>query len=134
AFCAVLGACAGLTRGDARADRIVLRGGGQVRGKVLPDPKHADRVTVLTERGKTPLSVRKEQVVEVVAEPGPLDDYLTSRDATPATAQAQYDLGLWCERNKLRDLAEIHFGAAVALDDSFGPAHQKLGHVKYGAR
>lgn len=120
--------------GAARADRIVLRGGGQIRGKVMPDPKHADRVTVLSERGKTPLSFQKVQITEVVAEPSALDDYLTRRDATAATAAAQHDLGLWCEANKLPDLAAVHFEAALARDRNFAPAHQKLGHVKYGER
>src|SRR5262245_9169807 len=52
---------------NARADRIMLRGGGQIRGKVVPDPKHPDRVTVLTETGKTPLRFQKPQVLRVVA-------------------------------------------------------------------
>src|SRR4051812_36736400 len=56
----------------ATADRITLRGGGQIRGKVLPDPKSADRVMVLPERGKTPLRFQKAQIVEVIAEPSAL--------------------------------------------------------------
>jgi hypothetical protein len=116
----------------ARADRIVLRGGGQIRGKVLPDPKRPDRVTILTERGKTPLSLLKAQVTEVAPEPSALDEYVKKREAAGRTAEAQYDLGAWCEGVKLLDLATLHYEAAVALDATFGPAHQKLGHVKYG--
>jgi hypothetical protein len=92
----------------ARADRIVLRGGGQIRGKVVADPKQPDRVTVLTEKGKTPLRFQKPQVVQVISAPSALDEYLVKRDQAAATAAAQYDLGLWCEQNKLADLAVIH--------------------------
>lgn len=120
--------------GDTRADRIVLRGGGQVRGKVTPDPNRPDRVSVLTERGKTPLSFQKVQVIEVVAEPGPLDEYLKQRDATPATAEAQVNLGRWCEGHKLPDLARLHYETALGLDPTFGPAHRKVGHVLYSGR
>jgi len=117
-----------------RADRIALRGGGQIRGKVIPDPKHDDRVTVLTERGKTPLSFQKERITSVVPEPSPLDEYVTRRDQAPATAEGQYELGIWCERHKLTDLAAVHYEAAVARDKEFAPAHQKLGHVRFGDR
>jgi hypothetical protein len=46
-----------------------------------------------------------------------------------ATAQAEYDLALWCEQNKLNDLARLHFEAALVADKLFVPAHKKLGHV-----
>ena len=115
---------------EARADRIMLRGGGQVRGKVLPDPKRPDRVSIVLERGKTPLSLLKAQVAQVIAEPSALDDYVAKRASTPETAQAQYDLGLWAAGQKLGDLAEVHYEAALKLDKGFGPAHQKLGHIQ----
>ena len=123
-----------MTAGDARGDRIVVRGGGQIVGKVSPDPKDPDRVSVLTERGKTPLSLRKAQVLQVIAEPGPLDEYLTKRAATAETAEAQYDLGEWCERHTLSDLADTHYEAALRLDKTFAPAHRKRGHVYYEGR
>lgn len=117
-----------------RADRIVLRGGGQLRGKVLPDPKRIDRVLILTERDKTPLSFEKAQITEVVSEPSPLDDYLARRDQTPPTATAQYELGLWCEQHKLNDLAEIHYRAALVADKDHAESNKKLGFVKLGGR
>ena len=119
---------------STRGDRIVLRGGGQLRGKVLADPKHLDRVQVLTERGKKPLSFEKARITEVVAEPSPLDDYLARRDVTPKTARAQYELGLWCERQKLHDLADIHYQAALASDKDHAESNKKLGFVKLGGQ
>jgi hypothetical protein len=120
--------------GDVRADRIVLRGGGQIRGKVLADPKEPGRVIVLGEKGKTPLRFQKAQVIEVIREPSALDTYLVKRDQAAATAEAQQELGLWCEQHKLTDLAAVHFEAALKRDPQFAPAHQKLGHVLYGDR
>jgi hypothetical protein len=114
------------------ADRITLRGGGQIRGKVLPDPEHSDRVKVLGETGKTPLSFQRAQIVQVAAEPSALDEYLLRSNKLAPSAQANYELGLWCEEHKLKDLAELHFEAAVTNDKSYEPAHQKLGHVLVG--
>ena len=95
----------------ARADVIVLRGGGQVTGKVLPDPQNKDRVQVWLLQGRKPLSFLKSQIVEVTPKASPLDDYFEKLKKVPATAQAQYDLGTWCEQNKLTDLAKLHYEA-----------------------
>src|SRR5512135_510552 len=117
---------------DARTDRIVLRGGGPIRGKVVAGPKQPDRVTVLTEEGRTPLRFQKPQVVQVDREPSALDEYLVKRDQAAATAEAQHDLGLWCDQNRLTDLAAIHYETVLKHDSQFAPADQKLGRALYG--
>ncbi len=113
----------------AHADVILLRGGGQIQGKVIPDPKNPDRVQVLLLQGRHPLSFHKGQVVEVIAKPSPLDEYIVKRARAAGTAQAQFELGAWCDQNKLPDLAKLHYENALGLDAEFGPAHKKLGHV-----
>ncbi len=129
---AVLACCGFNSR--AWADRIVLRGSGQIHGKLEPDPKHPERVLVTPEKGKTILSFRKDQIADVIAEPSALDEYLPRRNRTSANAQGQYELGLWCESRKLTDLADRHFALAVQHDPEFAPAHQKLGESKVGDR
>jgi len=138
----------------ARADVIVLRGGGQVEGKILPAPAATpsataaksksklkakpnpkdERVEVLLLRSKTPLVLRKEQILEVVPKASPLDDYLTKRATAAATAPAQFELGQWCEGQKLDDLARVHYEAALKHDDTLVAAHKKLGHVEHDGR
>ena len=113
----------------ARADVIVLRGGGQVTGKVLPDPQNKERVHVWLLQGRKPLSFLKSQIAEVTKKASPLDDYFEKVKKAPATAQAQYDLGIWCDQNKLADLAKLHYEAALVSDKMFEPAHRKLAHV-----
>jgi hypothetical protein len=116
----------------ARPDTIVLRGGGELQGKVITDPKKPGTVSVLLMRGKTPLTFQKSQILEVIPKAGPLDTYLEKKQSLGATAESEFDLGLWCEQNQLPDLAKLHFEAAVARDRSFEPAHKKLGHVQHG--
>lgn len=118
----------------ARADRIVLRGGTEVPGVVVSDPDHADQVMVQTATASKPIVFPKEQVVKVVAEPGPLDEYFRRCDQVEETAEAQYEFARWCESRKLTGLAEVHDRRAVALDPSFGPSQKKLGRVLHGDR
>ena len=122
----------GFAATEVRADRITLRGGGQIRGKVLPDPDKPDGVLIVPERGKRALHFLKVQIIEVASEPSALDEYIVRREKTPATAEAQYGLGLWCEQQKLRDLATLHYEAAVARDNTYAPAQKKLGRVQVG--
>jgi hypothetical protein len=120
---------AGLGLRGARADTISLRGGGQLEGKVVPDPKDKDRVQVWMVKGRKPLSFRKSQILEVVTKATPLDEYFQKKKKAAETPQGQYDLGIWCEQNKLADLGKLHFENALAIDKSFEPAHKKLGHI-----
>lgn len=113
----------------ARGDVIILRGGGQITGKVMPDPQNKDRVLVWLLQGRKPLSFQKAQIVEVTPKASPLDDYFEKMKKAPATAQAHYDLGAWCDQNKMTDLGRLHYEAALASDKLFEPAHRKLGHV-----
>jgi HEAT repeats len=116
--------------GPARADIVELRGGGQIQGKVVPDPKNKDRVQVLLLQGRHPLSFQKAQIVRVIPKPSPLDDYVVKQAKAAGTAEAQYELGYWCEQNRLADMAKLHYEQALAFDPDFEPAHQKLGHTK----
>jgi hypothetical protein len=112
------------------ADIISLRGGGDVKGVIIPDSSRPKSVVIQTEAGTKPLVFSKDQVVSVLRERSALDEYLKRRDKIESTAQAHYDLGLWCESNKLSGPAQVHFQRALELDKSFGPAHKKLGHVE----
>ena len=118
----------------ARADVIVLRGGGEIQGKVIADPKKPDTVHVLLMKGRNPLTFQKKQILQVVPRPGPLDTYLEKKQSLAPTAEGEYSLGLWCEQNQLADLAKVHYEAAVARDGGFEPAHKKLGHVQHGSQ
>jgi len=126
---AVLLAGLALAAGQARADRIHLRGGGQVRGKLVADKAHPGRLVFIGEVGKTPLSYAKEQIVQVTPEPSPLDEYVPLREQDRPDAESEYKLGVWCEEHKLADLAIVHFEAAVKRDEAFAPARRKLGHA-----
>ncbi len=115
---------------SARGDVIELRGGGQIQGKVVPDPKDKGKVQILLMQGRHPLTFQKDRIARVVPKASPLDDYVVKRAKVAATAESQYQLGYWCEQNRLTDLAKQHFQQALVYDPDFEEAHLKLGHTK----
>lgn len=118
----------------ARADRIMLRGGGQVRGVIVPDATQPNKVFVQTDSSARPLSFQKEQVLKVVREAGPLDEYPGRVAALKKDVVSEYELAMWCEAKRLKGLAEHHYRQALALDPNYGPAHKKLGHVQHNGQ
>ena len=120
----------------ARADRIVLKAGGEVRGIVLPDPSQPKVLLVQTETSARPLALAKDRVAEVVAEPGAMADYRVKMAQAEAegTGEGHYQLGLWCDEHKLKGPAEVQYRLAVGLDSGIEGAHKKLGHVLHEGR
>jgi len=68
------------------------------------------------------------------AEASALADYNARREATPNTAEAQWKLALWCERNGLKPEALVHLGAVIKLDPKRSAAWEKLGFAKRNGR
>ncbi len=118
----------------ARADRIMLRGGGQIHGKLITDPKNPQHLTFVGEVGKNPIVYRPAQILQVIPEKSILDEYVALRSRDRTLAEEEFQLGSWCEDHKLTDLASNHFEAAVRLDPNYGPAHEKLGHALIDGR
>src|SRR5262245_32327589 len=130
-----LAAALTLVATTTRADRIVFKGGGELKGVIVPDPQGREGfVGILTDRSSTPLPMKQEQIGRVIAEAGPLREYLGRREKAGDSAQAHYDVGLWCESAKLSGPADIEFRRAAELDPEFGPARRKLGHVERGGK
>ncbi len=120
--------------GSAKADRILLRGGGQVKGKLVADKDHPGSFFLIGEVGRTPMVLKKEQVVQISPEKGPLDEYVRLSEQPRTTAEAEFALGTWCEEHGLRDLAHVHYAATLKRDSTFAEAHQKVGHVLMDGR
>ena len=118
----------------AQADRIVLRGGGQINGKLIADPADPDHLTFVGEAGKNPIIYKKEQILQVNPVKSVLDEYVVRRGRDRTVGEEEYQLGVWCEEHKLRDLAGYHFEAALRLDPNYGPAHERLGHTQVDDR
>lgn len=61
-------------------------------------------------------------------------EYEAKRQATPETADGQWQLGLWCEQNGLKPEAIAHFTAVTQLSPRRTEAWRKLGCELYRGR
>jgi hypothetical protein len=113
----------------ARADRIRFRGGGEVRGMIVSGEAPEGKVLVQTETGSKPLVLDRDRIVEIVPEADALDEYFARLEKLPATAEAEYELGLWCDAKRMGGLAQQHYQRAAERDPTHAAAHKKLGHV-----
>jgi hypothetical protein len=118
----------------ARGDRISVRGGGQIKGKLIPDKAHPGQLLYIGEVGKTPMVFKKDQIIQVTPEKSALDEYVVRLAKERTTAEAEFELGAWCDQNKLADLAQVHYELTLKRDSTFEEAHKKLGHVLMGGR
>ncbi len=116
------------------ADRISLRQGQPIKGKLITDKTNPSQYLLICEVGKTPMVIKKDQVVQVTPEKSPLDEYVVRLEKDRPDAEAEFLLGTWCEDHHLKDLASVHYDLAVKRDSTFEPAHQKLGHVLMNGR
>jgi PBS lyase HEAT-like repeat len=122
----------------ARADLILLRTGGEIRGELLSEAGSSvtkskirrDTLTMRTISGAT-VSVGESEVESVVRRRLVVEDYETLRRATPDTAQAQWDLAEWCRQKSLGKERETHLRKVVELDPEHTAAHRALGHVRH---
>src|SRR3954452_8166510 len=105
---------------------------------VLSDPKNASArglMGLVAYRGRW-------QRPDAVAEKVKADEALTARLAeynarrgrVRETADAHWDLAVWCERNGLEAEAETHFSVVTRLDPAREAAWKRLGCKKYDGR
>jgi hypothetical protein len=118
--------------GQARADYVTLRTGGEIRGELQIEAKSKVRpefVTIRTLTGAT-VVVERADVQAVVRRRFLLEEYESLRRAAPDTLDAQWDLAEWCRQKSLSKEREGHLRRVVALDPEHTLARRALGHVR----
>ena len=63
-----------------------------------------------------------------------LAEYDARREGMPETAEAHWNLGLWCEQNGLQPEATAHFTSVTRIDPNRADAWARLGCRKFGGR
>jgi hypothetical protein len=102
------------------------------------DPQHAAARAMLGLVAYNGRWLQPEKVGEAVradeAMAAKLAEYEAKRQATPETAQAQWELALWCEKNGLKAEATAHFTAVTQIAPRRTEAWRKLGCALYHGR
>ncbi|MGQ0636368.1 MAG: HEAT repeat domain-containing protein [Planctomycetaceae bacterium] len=138
----LLGALAwSLMTAPARADGLILKGGGELRGdlksavaaKVANGAKPPAEYVMHTLSGAM-VRVAADQVESVVPRRPLLEEYETRRRAAPGTLDAQWELAEWCRSKSLVKERAVHLARVIEFDPEHVAAHRGLGHVKHRGR
>jgi hypothetical protein len=77
---------------------------------------------------------RKPEEVDTRSQADALAEYNTHRAGMKDTAQAHWNLGVWCAEHGLRPEATAHFTAVTRLDPTRESAWKRLGFVRHRGR
>ena len=86
-----------LAGATARADTLYLKGGDKIEGEVLQDNGDSYRVRTLI----GVVDIEKDRIIKHVKGPAPWQVYAEKRKACANTAEAHYQLALWCRKHGL---------------------------------
>lgn len=121
----------------ARADTVVLKGGGQISGEILgedhpsPETKPQDWIRIRTRDGVL-LEIPRTQVAEVVRLSAVQAEYERLREKTPDTVEGHFGLADWCRDHHLPQQRELHLRRIIELEPDNARARALLGYQKVG--
>jgi hypothetical protein len=110
----------------ALADYVILQDGRRIDGKIVEET--ATAVKIETKFGA--FTYQKDEITEIKREKT-RDEIYAERLAACKKAEDFYQLGLWCEEQKLRRRATELYEKAIQVDPDHAPARGKLGFVQY---
>jgi len=113
---------------SAAADVVYLKTGGQVEGRLAGAEDGYYRIRTTVGVVRLPVTV----VERVEAGPTVFDEYDRRLAQARETADAQAELGQWCEGAGLKSEARQHFEKALELNPNHAAARRALGFTRVG--
>jgi hypothetical protein len=113
---------------ELRGDVIYTKTGGKVEGEILEGRSDESVVFVETSFGK--VEIPRDEIERIEPSPGPPEEYTRRQKETPATAESQYALALWCVDNDLPTEYRFHLQEVIRLDPNHAAARKRLGFVQ----
>ena len=111
----------------ARADAVLLKTGGELRGERVASETGQNYI-IRTLSGAQ-VVVTQDDVESFTKRRLALEVYETRRRETPDTVEAHWELAEWCKAEFLRPERERHLKRVIELEPDHKLAHQQLGHV-----
>jgi len=106
-----------------QADIIHTKAGDSYEGEIIEDLGAAYHLR--TRLGVT--KVKKEDIERIEEKPSPWAEYRKRRKACKNTAEAHYQLALWCDMHGLSVERRDELEHAIEIDADFAPAWKALG-------
>ena len=121
-----------LLQGEAPADLVRLKNGGELRGslaKQSPAAPEAD-VTIVSLSGAT-VTVPRAEIESIQVRSPLMEEYITRSREIPHTAEAHQQLADWCASKQMRAQREEQLELLLELQPDNEQIHRVLGHVQY---
>ncbi|NNJ26158.1 HEAT repeat domain-containing protein [Alienimonas chondri] len=113
--------------GEATADVVVLKAGGEVRGEFIGEPDRGEAIAVRTSAGAT-IQVPRSEVREWTYRDAGQEAFARRFDRTPDDPDAWWELAEWALQNRLRSERERALKELLKFDPDHEEAHVALGH------
>lgn len=113
------------------ADTIVLRNGGEVRGKVKVNRDSNERLkdyVVALETGGH-IKLAPNQVAKHIESSPRQTAYRDLLDSMPDTADSHWEMAQFCSKNALVERKEFHLQRALVLDENHQEVRKSLGYI-----
>jgi len=121
-----------LLQGEAPADVLRLKNGGELRGSLArrgSTSPEAD-VTIISPFGAT-VTVPRAEIESIQVRSPLMEEYITRSREIPHTAEAHQQLADWCASKQMRAQREEQLELLLELQPDNEQIHRLLGHVQY---
>ncbi len=113
----------------AKADNVLLRGGGLLDGAVKRIEQDKVPYVVVEIDNQLKIAIPESQVARV-AESEELAEYRKLATAASDDAEAHFELARWCKGNHLNAQSRHHLQRTLAIDPDHSKARAALGYVE----
>lgn len=118
----------------ARAERFLLKSGGQIEGELLnPSRTRDEKYKVRTGPGLL-LSLEASQVARVMIVSELEQQYRTLLPSVPDSLEGHLDMAKWCLESGLTTQRQYHLEQALKFDPDHEPARLALGYARHGSQ
>jgi hypothetical protein len=128
-LCAALGFVALMN--TLSADTIKLTSGGTVRGQILDEKSTKESLVVKLQIGGGEVTIERDKIQEVIRDKGSLAEYDQIKADYADTADDQFRLAMWCEKQKLYRQRKQHLDRVIELEPDHAAAREKLGYLRH---
>jgi len=116
----------------ARGDQFVLETGGRIEGDLLnPDQQPRETFVVRTAAGGQ-VTLQAGQVRQWVPQSPEQKRYEALLPRMPQTAEGNWTMAQWCQKQGLMEQADFHMQEVLRLDPDHEPARRALGFGRVG--
>ncbi|MBM82912.1 MAG: hypothetical protein CMJ78_20305 [Planctomycetaceae bacterium] len=114
----------------AKADVVKLQNGGELRGKILSQPKEKEKPVVIQTLSGAVVRVEQANVQFVTKRRLIIEEYETRKRFVPDTEEAHWQMATWCRSNNLVKQRAVHLERVIELSPDHEQARYGLGHTR----